>query len=50
MLETLAAALWNAPAEARETDCAAVGGGPCRFVATPLDPPRSAFPPVAAAR
>ena len=50
MLETLAAALWNAPAEARETHCGAVGGGPCRFVATPLDPPRSAFPPVAASR
>jgi len=50
MLETLAAALWNAPAQAHETHCAAVDGGPCRFVATPLDPPRSAFPPVTASR
>ena len=50
MLETLAAALWDAPAEAHETRCAAVDGGPCRFVATPLDPPRSAFPPVVASR
>lgn len=50
MLETLAAALWGAPAEARETRCGAVDGGPCRFVATPLDPPRSASPPVAQSR
>ena len=50
MLETLAAALWNAPAEAHETHCAAVDGGACTFVATPLDPPRFAFPPVTASR
>ncbi len=36
MLETVAAAIWNAPAEAREIHCAAVHGGrSCRFVATP---------------
>jgi len=37
MLEALATALWNAPAHARETHCAAAHGGlTCRFVATPV--------------
>jgi hypothetical protein len=40
MLEGVAAALWRAPAQARETHCAAAHGarGPCRFLATRAEP------------
>lgn len=40
MLEALAGALWQRPAQAHETHCAAAhGDGPCRFIARPADAP-----------
>ena len=35
MLEAVAGALWQQPADARETHCAAQGGATCSFVAVP---------------
>ena len=35
MLEAVAGALWQRPADARETHCAAQGGATCSFVAVP---------------